>query len=81
MSPPRPPSTQVEGALSGIEESVQATPTPPEGKEAPAEQSVEGPEAKAQPSGATPTEEDTSPWRVAQGAGWLPQRCMWLVGA
>ena len=37
-SPP-PPSTQVEGALSAIEESVQATLTPLEGKEASAEPS------------------------------------------
>ena len=36
-SPPPPPRTQVEGALSATEESVQATPTPLEGKEASAE--------------------------------------------
>ena len=35
-----------------------ATPTPPEGKEASAEQSVESPEARPQPSMATPTEEE-----------------------
>ena len=58
LSPP-PPRTQVEGALSGIQKSVQATPTPFEGKEASAEQTVEAPEAKAQPSMATPTKEDT----------------------
>ena len=57
--PKSTPSTQVEGALSAKEESVQATPTPLEGKEASAEQS--GPEASPQPSMATPTEEDTSP--------------------
>ena len=56
-----PPSTQVEGALSAIEESVQATPTPLEGKEASAKQSVESPEARTQPSMATPTEEHTCP--------------------
>ena len=56
-----PPNTQVEGALSAIEESVQATPTPLEGKEASAKQSVESPEARTQPSMATPTEEDTRP--------------------
>ena len=67
LSPPPPPRTQVEGALSGIEESVQATPTPLEGKEASAEQSVEGPETKAQPSMATPTEEDTSPKVLIHG--------------
>ena len=55
-----PRSTQIEVALSGIEDSVEATPTQLEGKEAFAEQSVEGPEAKAQPSLATPTKEDTS---------------------
>ena len=60
LTPP-PPSTQIEGALSGIEESVHATPTTLEGKDASAEQSVEGPEAQAQPSMATPTEEDTHP--------------------
>ena len=60
--PPPPPSTQVEGALSGIEESAQATPTLLKGKDASFEQSVEGPEAKVQPSMAThATEEDTSP--------------------
>ena len=62
-----PPSTQVEGALSAIEESVQATPVPLEGKEASAEQSVESPEAKAQPSMATPTEEDTRPKALIRG--------------
>ena len=56
-----PPSTQVEVALSAIEESVQATPTPLEGKEASAQQSVESPEARPQTSMATPTEEDTRP--------------------
>ena len=62
-SPPEsPPNTQVEGALSAKEESVEATPTPLEGKEASTEQSVESPEAKPQPSMATPTEEeDTRP--------------------
>ena len=63
-----PPSTQVEGALSAKEESVQATPTPLEGKEASAEQSVESPEARAQPSMATPTEEeDTRPKVLIRG--------------
>ena len=38
--PESPPSTQVEGALSAKEDSVQATPTPLEGKEASAEHSV-----------------------------------------
>ena len=61
-SPPEPPHiTQVEGALSAIEESVRATPTPLEGKEASAEQTVESPEAKPQPSMASPTEEDARP--------------------
>ena len=59
--PESPLSTQVEGALSAIEESVQTTPTPLEGMEASAEQSVKSPEAKPQPSMATPTEEDTRP--------------------
>ena len=58
---PSPPRTQVEGTLSAIEESGQATPTPLEGKEASAEQSGESPEARPQPSMATPTEEDTRP--------------------
>ena len=59
-SPPEsPPSTQVEGALSAKEDSVQATPTPLEGKEASAEQSVESPEARPQPSVDTPTERRT----------------------
>ena len=62
LGPPEPPpSTQVEGALSATEESVQATPTPLKGKEASAEQSVESPEARRPPSMATPTEEDTRP--------------------
>ena len=50
------------------EESVQATPTPLEGKEASAEQSVESPEARPQPSMATPTEEgDTRPKVLIRG--------------
>ena len=61
------PSTQVEGAFSAIEQSVQATPTPLKGKEASAEQSVESPEAKPQPSMATPTEEDTRPKVLIRG--------------
>ena len=65
--PESPPSTQVEGALSAIEESVQATPTPLEGKEASAEQGMESPEAKPQPSMATPTEEDTRPKVLIRG--------------
>ena len=60
-SPESPHGTQVEGALSAIEESVQATPTPLEGKEASTEQSVESLEARPQHSMATPTEEDTCP--------------------
>ena len=79
-------SPQVEGAISGFEESVQATPTPLEGKEASAESSGEGPGAKAQPAMATPTQEDTYPkvlirgeWRKA--TRWLPERCMWPAGA
>ena len=68
--PESPPSTQVEGALSAKEESVQATPTPLEGKEASAEQSVEGPEARPQLSMATPTqEEDTRPKALIRGGG------------
>ena len=48
--------------------SVQATPTPLEGKEASAEQSVESPEARPQPSMATPTEEeDTHPKVLIRG--------------
>ena len=50
-----------------IEESVQATPTPLEGKEASAEQSVESPEARSQPSMATPTEEDARPKVLIRG--------------
>ena len=68
LCPPESPrSTQVEVALSGIEESVHATPTPLKGKEASAEQSVESPEAKVQPSMATPTEEDTRPKVLIRG--------------
>ena len=70
LGPPKsPPRTQVEGALSAIEESVHATPTPLKGKEASAEQSVESPEAKPQPSMATPTEEDTRP-KVLNPGEW-----------
>ena len=65
--PESPPSTQVEAALSAIEESVQATPTPLEGKEASAEQIVESPEARPQPSMATSTEEDTRPKVLIRG--------------
>ena len=50
-----------------MEESVQATPTPLEGKEASAEQSVESPEARPQPSMATPIEEDTRPKVLIRG--------------
>ena len=61
-------NTQVEGALSGIEGGVHTTPTPLKGKDASSEQSVEGPEAKAQPSMATPaTEEDTCPKVLIRG--------------
>ena len=68
LGPPEsPPSTQVEGALSAIEESAQATPTPLEGKEASAEQSTESPEARPQPSMATPTKEDTRPKVLIRG--------------
>ena len=43
-------------------------PSPPKGKDASSEQSVEGPEAKAQPSMATPaTEEDTRPKVLIHG--------------
>ena len=52
--------TQVEAALSGIEESVQATPTPLKGKDASSEQSVEGVEGKAQPSMATRAREENT---------------------
>ena len=62
-----PPRTQVKGALSAIEESVHATPTPLEGKEASAEQSVESPEAETQPYMATPTKEDTRPKVLIHG--------------
>ena len=62
-----PPSTQVEGALWAIEESVEATPTPLEGKEASAEQNVESLEARLQPSMATPTEEDNRPKVLIRG--------------
>ena len=58
------PSPQVEGALSGIEESVHATSTPLKD----VEQSVEGPEAKAQPSMPTPAiQEDTRPKVLIRG--------------
>ena len=40
---------------------------PPEGKEASAEQSVESPEARPQPSMAPPTEEDTRPKVLIRG--------------
>ena len=65
--PESPPTTQVEGALSATEESVQATPTPLEGKEASAEQSMESPEARPQPSMATPIEDDTCPKVLIRG--------------
>ena len=73
--PPHPSSTQVEGALSGIEESVHATFGPLKD----AEQSVEALEAKAHPSMPTLAKEESQGphlWRVAQGAGWLPKRCI-----
>ena len=50
-----------------MEESVQATPTPLEGKEVSAEQSVESPDARPQPSMATPTKEDTRPKVLIRG--------------
>ena len=62
-----PPRTQVEGTLLVTEESVQATPTPLQGKKASAEQSVESPEARTQPSMAPPTEEDTRPKVLIRG--------------
>ena len=50
--------------------------TPLEGKETSAEQSVDGLEAKAQPSMATPTEEDTYPKVLIRGE-WrkVPDGC------
>ena len=45
----------------GIEDSVYATPTPLEGEDASIERSIEGPQAKTQPSMATPPAEDTRP--------------------
>ena len=63
----RTPSPSVEGALSATEESVQATPTPLEGKVASAKQSVESLEARPQPSMATPTKEDTRPKVLIRG--------------
>ena len=65
--PPPPPSTLVEGALSGIQESVTTAPTPLEGKEACVKQSVEGADAKAQPSMAALTEQDTGPKVLIRG--------------
>ena len=65
--PPPPPSNQVEGALSAIEESVHTTPTPLEGKEASAEQSMKSLEARPQPSMATSTKEDTRPKVLIRG--------------
>ena len=67
LESPPPPSTQVEGALWWIGESVQATPTPLKGKEASTEQSVDSPEARTQPSMATPAEEDTRPKVLIHG--------------
>ena len=69
LGPPEsPPSTQVEGALLAKEDSVQATPTPLEGKEASAKYSMESLEARPQPSMATPTEEeDTRPKVLIRG--------------
>ena len=75
-----PPNTQVEGAPSGFKESVHTTPIPLKGKDASSEQSVKGLEAKAQPSMATPTDEDTRPKVLIRGEQ-LPQRWIWPVGA
>ena len=50
-----------------IEEGVQATATPLEGKEASAEQSMESPEARLQPCMATPTKENTRPKVLVRG--------------
>ena len=70
---PPPPGTQVQGTLSYTHESVKATPTPLKCKDAFCEQSVEGPEPKAQPSMATPaTDEDTRP-KVLMHGEWC--RC------
>ena len=70
--PPQPPTTPE------LKVHFRATPTPLKGKGASSEQSVEGPEAKAQPSMATlATQEDTSPktsqpicgeWRKVPGS-------------
>ena len=76
--PPGPPSpsTQVEGALSAIEERGHATPTPLIGKDTFAQQSVESPEARPPPSMATPTEQDTRPKVLIRGE-WckVPDGC------
>ena len=68
--PESPPSSQAEGALSAKEESVQATPTPLEGKEASAEQNMESPEAGPQLSMATPTEEEDTRLKVLIRGEW-----------
>ena len=69
-SPP-PPATKFKDtstwARGGVEETVQATPNPLEGNEASAEQCVESPDARPQPSMATPTEEDTHPKVLLRG--------------
>ena len=58
-----PPNTQVKGALSAIEESLQVVPTPLEGTE----QTVESPEARTQLSMATPSQKDTHPKVLRRG--------------
>ena len=50
-----------------LSRTIQATATPLEGNQASAEQSVESPEARPQPSMATPTEEDTRPKVLIRG--------------
>ena len=60
------PNTQVEGSFSVIEESVHSHPHPTR-RQGGAEESVKSPEAKPQPSMATPTEEDTRPKDLIRG--------------
>ena len=63
-----PPAAKLKVLFWGIEESVHRTPTPLKGEDASSKQSVEGPQAKAQPSMATlATEEDTCPKVLIRG--------------
>ena len=81
--PESPPSTQVEGAfLARRQCSGHPHPTRRQGGLRRAERGKPGGKAATfhGHKGGHPSQ-GPHPWRVAQGAGWLPSKCIWPAGA